>query len=50
MKARSLTVIAAFALAAAAIAPPSLLDHLDSNSPPLVQVETWVQHVNVLTS
>ncbi|QYC43169.1 hypothetical protein Nocox_27885 [Nonomuraea coxensis DSM 45129] len=49
MKARSLTFVAAFALATA-IAPPVLLDHLGQGSPPLVDVEAWVQHVNVLTS
>ncbi|MEW9555913.1 hypothetical protein [Nonomuraea sp. NPDC050783] len=49
MKAGSLTVIAAFALATA-ITPPVLLDHLGSGSPPLAEIQTWVQHVNVLTS
>ncbi|WP_153264020.1 hypothetical protein [Nonomuraea phyllanthi] len=46
MKARVLTA-AALALAAAAL--PVSLDRL-TGGPPLVQVETWVQHINVMTS
>ncbi|MFG1708980.1 hypothetical protein ACFLIM_37875 [Nonomuraea sp. M3C6] len=51
MKVRVLTAVAALALAAAA--PPITLDSLGSlasNDPPLVEVQTWIQHINVLTS
>ncbi|MGN9842746.1 hypothetical protein ACTMTI_31940 [Nonomuraea sp. H19] len=49
MKIRVLTAVAAFALAAAA-APPIALDQLGAGGSPLVDVQTWVQHVNLLTS
>ncbi|UBU10114.1 hypothetical protein [Nonomuraea gerenzanensis] len=48
MKVRVL--IAAAALALAGGAPPLHLDSLGSGEPSLVQVETMIQHVNVLTS
>ncbi|WP_211267442.1 hypothetical protein [Nonomuraea candida] len=59
MKARALTALAAMVLATGA--PPILLEALDSGhtpilgslnggGPPLVDVQTMVQHVNVLTS
>ncbi|MFC7583934.1 hypothetical protein ACFQYP_09340 [Nonomuraea antimicrobica] len=47
MKVRVLTAVAALALAAGA--PPILLDGL-VGGPPLVDVQTFVQHINVLTS
>ncbi|MEO3870124.1 hypothetical protein ABGB18_15005 [Nonomuraea sp. B12E4] len=47
MKTRVLTAIALLALAA--ITPPITLDTL-TGEPPLVDVEAWIQHVNVLTS
>ncbi|MEQ4719233.1 hypothetical protein [Nonomuraea sp. B19D2] len=47
MKARVLTAVAAFALAGAA--PLVTLHHL-SGGPPIVEVVTWVQHINILTS
>ncbi|SDM20135.1 hypothetical protein [Nonomuraea jiangxiensis] len=46
MKTRVLTAIAVLALAGL---PPIILDGLTSE-PPLVEVEAWIQHVNVLTS
>ncbi|WP_211370906.1 hypothetical protein, partial [Nonomuraea turkmeniaca] len=50
LKARVLTAVAALALAAAT-APPILFDYrLGSGGPPLLDVQAWVQHVNVLTS
>ncbi|MGW0805865.1 hypothetical protein [Nonomuraea sp. NPDC002799] len=49
MKARILTALAVLALAAAT-APPIALDRLGSGDPPLIDVQTWIQHVNVLTS
>ncbi|WP_187414514.1 hypothetical protein [Nonomuraea sp. PA05] len=48
MKVRVLAAVATLALAGGA--PPILLDNLDGGAPPLVTVETMVQHVNVLTS
>ncbi|MFC5835206.1 hypothetical protein [Nonomuraea insulae] len=48
MKVRVLTAIAVLALAYGA--PPALLDALGSGDPPLVDVHTYVQHINVLTS
>jgi hypothetical protein len=48
LKVRVLTALAALALAAAA--PPITLDYLGSDKPPLVDVQAWVQHVNILTS
>ncbi|MFC4117552.1 hypothetical protein [Nonomuraea zeae] len=48
MKVRVLTALTALALAAAT--PPITLDYLSSDKPPLVDVEAWVQHVNILTS
>ncbi|WP_188187949.1 hypothetical protein [Nonomuraea sp. SYSU D8015] len=49
MKARVLTAVATLALASATL-PPLVLDQLGSNGPPLVDVQTFVQHINVLTS
>ncbi|MFI7703641.1 hypothetical protein [Nonomuraea sp. NPDC049480] len=49
MKARVMTAVAALALASAA-APPFVLDQLGSGSTPFVDVQTFVQHFNVLTS
>ncbi|MFB4275633.1 MULTISPECIES: hypothetical protein [unclassified Nonomuraea] len=48
MKVRALAVFATLALAGGA--PPLILDGLGTNEPPLVEVQTWVQHINVLTS
>ncbi|MFB4271792.1 hypothetical protein [Nonomuraea sp. GTA35] len=48
MKVRVLTAVAALALAGGA--PPLQLDSLGSGGPPLLNVETMVQHVNLLTS
>lgn len=48
MKVRVLTAIAVLALAFGA--PPAILDTLGASDPPLVEVQTWVQHINVLTS
>ncbi|MET7331454.1 hypothetical protein [Nonomuraea sp. NPDC005650] len=47
MKVRVLTAVAALALAGAL--PSVFLDKLTTD-PPVVRVETWVQHVNVFTS
>ncbi|WP_181448712.1 hypothetical protein [Nonomuraea aridisoli] len=51
MKVRFLTVVVT-ALAVAAVAPPSLKETLETlgGGAPLVTVETWVHHVNLLTS
>ncbi|GAA3562126.1 hypothetical protein GCM10022419_048510 [Nonomuraea rosea] len=48
MKVRVLTALTALALAATA--PPITLDYLGSEKPPIVDVQAWVQHVNILTS
>ncbi|MEV0160787.1 hypothetical protein ACGFJC_11675 [Nonomuraea fuscirosea] len=48
MKVRVLTAVAALALAAGL--PPSILDELGKGNPPLVDIQTYVQHINVLTS
>jgi hypothetical protein len=48
LKVRVLTALTALALAATA--PPITLDYLGSDKPPIVDVQTWVQHVNILTS
>ncbi|MFI7637224.1 hypothetical protein [Nonomuraea sp. NPDC049400] len=47
MKARVLTAVAALALAGAV--PLVTLDH-HAGGPPIVEVVTWIQHINVLTS
>jgi hypothetical protein len=49
LKARVLIAAAALGLASAA-APPLVLDRLASGEPPLIDVQTWIQHVNILTS
>ncbi|HEX4817290.1 MAG TPA: hypothetical protein VFV66_31500 [Nonomuraea sp.] len=50
MKARVITAAATLALATASV-PPFILDHFgDSSGPPLIDVNTMVQHVNILTS
>lgn len=48
MKARVLTAVAALALAAGA--PPVILDNLGSIDPPLIEIQNYVQHFNILTS
>ncbi|MEV4013885.1 hypothetical protein AB0J35_25620 [Nonomuraea angiospora] len=47
MKVRVLTAVAALALAGAI---PSIAFDKLTTDPPIVRVETWVQHVNVFTS
>ncbi|WP_171075330.1 hypothetical protein [Nonomuraea basaltis] len=49
MKVRVAAAVAAFALASAT-ASPAILDQFGSGEPPLVDVQTWIQHVNILTS
>ncbi|MEV0385182.1 hypothetical protein [Nonomuraea sp. NPDC050643] len=48
MKIRVLIAVAALALAAGA--PPLVLDGLGSGGPPYLDVQAYVQHINVLTS
>ncbi|GAA1667531.1 hypothetical protein GCM10009733_076340 [Nonomuraea maheshkhaliensis] len=48
MKVRVLTAAAALALVAGA--PPFILDELGTSDRQLVDIQTYIQHINVLTS
>jgi hypothetical protein len=48
LKARVLLAVAALAMAFGT--PPIVLDTLGSLDPPLIEMHTFVQHINILTS
>lgn len=48
MKVRVLTAVTALVLASGA--PPILVETLGALDPPLIEMQTFIQHINVLTS